>query len=108
MLESSFDKDIILRPKASLFYDIIRDEIKKIRNGNARGLNDTWIQRRRSEMSLRRLFCSEEERLEEVDESFHRIDGSCNSINHRIDGSCNSVNLVDASGHSLNLIDGSG
>ncbi|KAL7492312.1 hypothetical protein ACHAWT_004944 [Skeletonema menzelii] len=97
MLESSFDKDIILRPKASLFYDIIRDEIKKIRNGNARGLNDTWLQRRRSEMSLGRLFCSEEERLEEVDESFHRIDGSCNS-----------VNLVDASGHSLNLIDGSG
>ena len=55
MLESSFEKDINLRPKASLFYDIIRDELKRIR-GNAKGLNDTWIQRNRSDLSLRRLF----------------------------------------------------
>ncbi len=60
MLESSFDKDINLRPKATLFYDIIRDELKKLRNGNTRGLNDTWIQRRRSDMSFRRLFGDEE------------------------------------------------
>lgn len=55
MLESSFDKDINLRPKASLFYDIIWDELKRLR-GNATGLNDTWIQRNRSDLSLRRLF----------------------------------------------------
>jgi len=60
MLESSFDKDINLRPKASLFYDIIRDELKKSRNGNTEGLNDTWIQRCRSDLSLRRLLCEEE------------------------------------------------
>ena len=95
MLESSFDKDIILRPKASLFYDVIRDELKEMRNGNARGLNDTWLQRNRSQLSLTRLFCSDEEvkRLEEVDKSF---------LN-----SCNSINLFEASGKSLNLIDGS-
>lgn len=58
MLESSFDKDIDLRPKASLFYDIIRDELKRLR-GNAKGLNDTWIQRNRSDLSLRRLFSDE-------------------------------------------------
>ena len=87
MLESSFSKDIILRPKSSLFYDVIRDEIKMIRDGNERGLNDTWLQRRRSEMSLRRLICSDAEeeeelkRLEEIDESFHRTDGSSHSIN---------------------------
>ena len=90
MLESSFDKDIILRPKASLFYDIIRDELKKIRKGNAQGLSDVWLQRRRSHVSMRNLFGSEEERKRlissiakqdlvkqaevddgEVDESFH-------------------------------------
>ncbi len=58
MLESSFDKDIDLRPKASLFYDIIRDELKRLR-GNTKGLNDTWIQRNRSDLSLRRLFSDE-------------------------------------------------
>lgn len=90
MLESSFEKDINLRPKASLFYEIIRGELKKIRKGNARGLDDKWLQRRRSGESMRNLFASEEElkRLrpsivkldledhaevdnEEVDESFH-------------------------------------
>jgi len=97
MLESSFDRDMALRPKASLFYDIIRGELKKIRNGNAVGLNDTWLQRRRSDVSLRNLFSSEDDvtRLssssaklkmhaeiirritdeEEVDESFHLFDG---------------------------------
>jgi len=97
MMESSFDKDMCLRPKASLFYDIIRGELKKIRNGNALGLNDTWLQRRRSDVSLKNLFSSEDDvtRLssssaklkmhaeiirritdeEEVDESFHLFDG---------------------------------
>jgi len=97
MMESSFDKDMTLRPKASLFYDIIRGELKKVRNGNALGLNDTWLQRRRSDVSLKNLFCSENDgaRLssssaklkmhaeiirritdeEEVDESFHLFDG---------------------------------
>ena len=92
MLESSFDKDIALRPKASLFYDNIRDELKKIRNGNTRGLSDMWLQRRRTQMSTRNLFDSDEEltRLRsssrrgkehvevvddgEVDESFHFIE----------------------------------
>lgn len=60
MLESSFDKDINLRPKASLFYDIIRDELKTLRHGDARGLNDTWIQRRRSEVSFTRLISEED------------------------------------------------
>ena len=61
MLESSFEKDISLRPKASLFYEIIRGELKKIRKGNARGLDDMWLQRRRSRESMRNLFASEEE-----------------------------------------------
>jgi hypothetical protein len=54
MLESSFDKDINLRPKASLFYDIIRDELKKLRKGDKQGLNESWILRRRSMCSFTR------------------------------------------------------
>lgn len=61
MLESSFDKDVILRPTASLFYDVIRDELKKIRNGDARELGDSWLERRRSDVSMRNLFGYEEE-----------------------------------------------
>ena len=75
MLESSFDKDIDLRPKASLFYDIIRDELKRIR-GNAKGLNDTWIQRRRSDLSLKGLFS-------EATNSDGRRRSSTNSVGRR-------------------------
>ena len=60
MLESSFEKDINLRPKASLFYEIIRDELKKIQ-GITRRLDDMWLQRRRTHESMRNLFASEEE-----------------------------------------------
>ena len=52
MLECSFEKDITLRLSASLLYDIIRDELKNLRKGNARGLSDTWLQCRRTYVSF--------------------------------------------------------
>lgn len=63
MLESSFDKDINMRPKASLFYDIIRDELKNLRNGNTEELSEAWIQRRRTDCSSNGFF-SETETME--------------------------------------------
>ena len=84
MLESSFDKDINLRPKASLFYDIIRDELKRIR-GNAKGLNDTWIQRNRSDLSLRRLFSEARPSFNDSTNSVGRRRSSNNSDNMPIE-----------------------
>ena len=55
MLESSFDNEIYKRPKMELYYDIIREEIATLRGGDASGLSDTHIQRRRSFTSLRNL-----------------------------------------------------
>ena len=75
LLESGFDKDINLRPKASLFDDIIRDELKKLRNGDTQTLNDSWILRRRSLWSFTKMELPPEKKImlmreaEEEDES---------------------------------------
>jgi len=82
LLESGFDKDINLRPKASLFDDIIRDELKKLRNGDTQILNDSWILRRRSLWSFTKMELPPEKKImlmreaEEEDESHQLIEAS--------------------------------
>jgi len=53
MLGSSFDSEIDKRPTMELWCSIIRETLASLRGGDGRGLNDTWITRRRSIESMR-------------------------------------------------------
>ncbi len=39
-----------------LWFNIIRDVLANVRGGDRRGLNDTWVSRRRSFESMRNIF----------------------------------------------------
>ena len=53
MLESSFDSDMSKRPKMSLWYNIIHDTLVELRGGDGKGLNESWVGRRRSFESMK-------------------------------------------------------
>lgn len=54
MLESSFSANFLMRPKISLFHEIIRTFLVNLRGGNGRLLSHAFINRRRSLSESRR------------------------------------------------------
>ena len=63
VLESSFDPDPANRPSIQLHYNVIRFHLLNLRDGDASQLGDTFIKRRRSFESMRKLL--EETHIEE-------------------------------------------
>ena len=40
----------------NLWYEVIREELASLRGGDRRGLNESWVSRRRSFESMRNIF----------------------------------------------------
>ncbi|KAL7539019.1 hypothetical protein ACHAXR_008973 [Thalassiosira sp. AJA248-18] len=60
-LQQSFDPDIDKRPSTQLFYNVLRFQLLKLRDGDGTKLTDAFITRRRSLRSMRHLNCNDDD-----------------------------------------------